>query len=91
MYPYKPDWILYTLYRIAPETADQEIVLNAPLTYKLLVALTLEDARLSSTPLAPTAVILYEFTMSKIFVPYSIVPPLVYAKNAVVFTGTPVV
>ena len=79
------------LYRMAPDTDDHVIVLYAPLTYKLLVALALVDARLSSTPLAPIAVTTYEFTMSNIFDPYSTVPPLVYAVNAVVFTGTPVV
>ena len=44
------------LYRIAPVTVDQVIVLNDPLTYKLFVTLTLEDARLSSTPFAAIAV-----------------------------------
>ena len=79
------------LYRIAPDTDDHVIVLNAPFTYKLFVTLTLEDARLSSIPFAPIAVTTYEFTMSNIFVPYSTVPPVVYAVYAVVSTGMPVV
>ena len=79
------------LYRRAPDTDDHLIVLNAPLTYKLFVTLTLVDARLSSSPFAPIAVTTYEFTMSNIFDPYSTVPPLVNAVNAVVFIGTPLV
>ena len=56
MNPYRPLCRLYTLYRLAPDTDDHEIVLYAPTTTRLFDTLPAADGGVSSMPFEAMAV-----------------------------------